>query len=372
MDRLQKVRDGRLETLEELALKDGSGVFDHWIRERKARERELRESSGIIPWPDLDPSTLVGYGRQLKVDGDLDVVREAIQERLLDARDTVTPEEARQMIVLFGNERAVSRLLRRVMIDCRAKREEAKDRRWDERLESTENVLECLRAAIEFFGRHVGVEGVTLDGLSATSGSADYIAMREALVNLFIHQDYTDVRTVAQIEISGNRATFFNAGKALVSSDALIEGGKSQSRNPIISRALRMIGFAELAGSGLRELHRVWRDAKRRPPRIESSPASNTFTLTLDWRPIAVVADKFWKEKLGVKISPEQVAVLSILGEPDGFTVEEVASAQGMLVEDARAAIKSLEKQGLVEENKKRYSVKEHLRSLLDDSRGKA
>src|SRR4030095_16411165 len=101
---------------------------------------------------------------------------------------------------------------------------------------------------------------------AATSGSADYIAMREALVNVFIHQDYSDSSAAAQIEIQSERSTFFNPGRSLVSGTALLEGGKSQARNPLIARALRLIGFAELAGSGLRELQRVWRNAKRRPP----------------------------------------------------------------------------------------------------------
>ena len=93
------------------------------------------------------------------------------------------------------------------------------------------------KLAIQFFGKHVGIGGVTVDGLQAISGTADYIAMREALVNLFIHQDYADPRTISQIEITKDRVVFFNAGKSLVNKDALVEGGKSQSRNPLVSRS---------------------------------------------------------------------------------------------------------------------------------------
>src|SRR5207302_7252228 len=139
-----------------------------------------------------------------------------------------------------------------------------------------------------------------------------YIAMREGLVNMFIHQDYVDQRTVSQIEITVDRAVFFNAGKSLVSSDSLVDGGKSQSRNPLISRALRLIGFAELAGSGLGEIHKAWRNAHRRPPACESNPSSNTFTLTLDWREVPLIAEKFWKERLGVKLTPQEASALTL------------------------------------------------------------
>ena len=85
--------------------------------------------------------------------------------------------------------------------------------------------------------------------------------MREALVNLFIHQDYADKKAAAQVDIAPGVVTFFNPGFSLVGRDELPVGVKSQSRNPLIARALRLIGFAELAASGLRNLN-----ASGRPP----------------------------------------------------------------------------------------------------------
>ena len=367
---LHKARGGEAESFEEVVLTDGTDLLVKWQQEKQAREKAFHELSTPIPWDALDVATLKWYARHLETD-DEDELKRSICERILDGRETLTSEEVRQIVLLFGREEGVREALRRGMIDCRARKQLAAEKRWDERLESSGNILQSLREAIEFFGRHVGVDGVTLDGLSATSGSADYVAMREGLVNLFIHQDYKDQSTVAQVEITKDRAIFYNAGKALVDTDSLIEGGKSQSRNPLISRALRTIGFAELAGSGLRELHRVWRESKRRPPKIESGAASNTFTLKLDWRPLPAVVDEFWKEKLGVKISPQQAAILSMLIDPGGFTLEEIASAQGLLVDDARIAIKGLDKEGLIEETNGSYQIKDYLRDLLKKSRSK-
>ncbi len=61
---------------------------------------------------------------------------------------------------------------------------------------------------------------------------------------------------------------------------AFPSGGKSQSRNPILSLALRLLSFAEFAGSGLREVHLAWRQVRRRPPTIKSDDEANTLTLT--------------------------------------------------------------------------------------------
>jgi len=253
------------------------------------------------------------------------------------------------------------------MLDCRAKK--STESRWDERVESSANILECLKLGIEFFGKHVGLDGFTLDGLATVSGSADYIAMREGLVNLFIHQDYKDSSTASQIEISIDRAVFFNAGKSLVSNNALVDGGKSQCRNPLIARALRTIGFAELAGSGLRELHHVWRAAKRRPPITESNSSANTFTLILDWRDMPDTSDAFWKGKLGLALTSQEATVLALSADPSGLTVEQAASSLGILIYDAEDIVRNLARQALVDKEGNRISIKAHLRALVEESR---
>ncbi len=79
---------------------------------------------------------------------------------------------------------------------------------------------------------------------------------------MMIHQDYAETSMAAQIEITPQTVSFYNPGYALVGKQALEKGGKSQSRNPLLSRALRQIGFAELAGSGLREVYRAYNMAR--------------------------------------------------------------------------------------------------------------
>ncbi len=352
---------------ERVTLRDGTSLAAEWRRRRQGIEQQLQLRSGLIPWADLEPATLRWYGTQLGLPADELVIRAGLAERLLDGRDRLQPDEVRQLVLLFGREVEVRRLLGRGMIDCRAI---ARDQpRPTDRIEATLNVIEALKLAIEFFGRHVAVGETTIDGLRATSGSADYIAMREALVNLFIHQDYSDQRAVAQIEIRPERATFFNAGKSLVGTTALAEGGKSQSRNPLISRALRLIGFADLAGSGLRAIYHAWAGAKRRPPVYESNSAANSFTLMLDWRPMLEIADAFWKQRLGVSISPQESAVLILAAEPDGVSIERIAAAQRLLIDEARSLVQRLVKEGLVDERKGMVTAKEHLRALVEEAK---
>jgi hypothetical protein len=364
---LQAQLTGAAIAKESATLADGKGFLKDWLDRRKVLEKTWKEASGHIPWPNFDQATLTWFARRLGITGGGDAIQRGIQERLLDNRDRLKAEEATQLVLLFGEERQVKELLGRQVLDCRAKK--SADKRWDERVESSANLLESLKLAIQFFGAHVGIAGVTIDGLNATSGSADYIAMREGLVNLFIHQDYADPRTVSQIEITRDRTVFFNAGKSLVSSDSLVDGGKSQSRNPLISRALRLIGFAELAGSGLGEIHRAWRKARRRPPVCESNSAANTFTLTLDWREVPEITDRFWKERLGVNLTAQEAAALTLATDPAGISVPEIASNLGILVCDAKGIYVALKKKALVDERKERIQVKEHLAKLAQEAK---
>jgi predicted HTH transcriptional regulator len=205
-----------------------------------------------------------------------------IQQKLLDGRDRLHPFELDQFILLFGSESEVAARLGREMAELRVRTSEGK--RWDERLETHHNVLQSLRVATDFFQRHVSVGAITVEALKQTSGSPDYVAMREAMINLFIHQDYNDKRAPAQIDIAPGVVTFFNLGFSFVEGDKVSSGVKSYPRNPLIARALRLIGFAELAASGLRELQRVWQKADRRIPQVTSDEKTNSFTLVLEWR----------------------------------------------------------------------------------------
>jgi predicted HTH transcriptional regulator len=313
---------------------------------------------GRIPWQSFCQDTITWYASKLSEQGE---AQQIIQEQLLDGRDHLTKTEVDQLEMLFGTEDVVKKSLGRELLDLRAVTDPAV--RWDERVESHANVIECLRTAVEFFARHVSVGGVTLDGLKATSGSADYLAMREALVNLFIHQDFTDESAAAQVEISEEKVVCFNTGKSLVKQRALIEGGRSQARNPLIARALRLIGFAELAGSGLRQLQYVWRTQRRRPPQMESNVSANTFTLTLDWRLVPDNYNSFWKDRLGVKLSQSEATILNL--SVDGLGVEEAASATGLPLDSAQEALNTLVRQALVDEKKGRFFIKDHLRDLL-------
>jgi predicted HTH transcriptional regulator len=337
-----------------------------WLwREEKVRKLEaLKRTEGRIPWRDFDEATLEWYAKRLPVEEEEADPQRGIIKLLFDGRERLREEEIFQTTLLFGSEAAVRRMLQRDSMDLRVVSEKRK--RWDERITGSTNILKSLRTAVDFFARHVQIEHASLDDLKEISGTADYLAMREALVNLFIHQDYHDTSAPAQVELRSEQALFFNTGYSLVSREGLIEGGKSQARNPLIARALRLIGFAELAGSGLRVLQEAWRGAKRKPPQFESNREANTFTVSLDWRIVPDTYDSLWKDKIGARLTHEQAQLMNLCGDPIGITLEQAASGTGLGLAEANTALKYLVRQALIEQREARYFVKEYLKELIN------
>ena len=345
-------------------LHDGRSFLTEW----QERQSQIRQGmiTHPIDWTVLEPETIRWYGKALKarsngkfVDSLQDI--EVIRVALLNERGELTPEEWQQMLLLFGKQTEIRKAIGRDVLDLRSR--QSADERFSDREEISDNLLTAIRKAVEFIGKHnPELNTMASDGLQTMTGSTDYIAVREALVNLFIHQDYSDRTTVAQIELEPDRTKMVNAGASLVSQTDLIDGGTSTARNPLVARALKLIGFAELAGSGLREVKRVWRIANRRPPTIISDEQYNRFSIELDSRSMEIVIDAFWLSRVGVKISPDEAKLLNILSNfPQGLTLSEVCFSTGQRSADAEANCRRLLQQALVKLAEEKYCLKSHL-----------
>ena len=86
---------------------------------------------------------------------------------------------------------------------------------------------------------------------------------------------------------------------------------------------------------------------------------------------MADITDKFWKERLGVSLTGQEAAALTLAADPAGASVHEIASNLGVLVSDAKGVYDALKKKALVDERKERIHVKEHLAELAEEAKGK-
>ena len=120
--------------------------------------------------------------------------------------------------------------------------------------------------------RPFSVDAVTL---RRNDDPPDYIAFREATINMLIHKDYGDPNRKAAIKWFTDRLVFWNPGNAFANPAQLLEAGEQDIRNPLIVNAFRRIGLSEQAGTGIRAIARNWRELGRAAPRIQNDKAVN-------------------------------------------------------------------------------------------------
>ncbi len=260
-----------------VVLIDGRHLASEWADTRKQIEESGRRQDGLVDWLSFEPATIkwfadasISEGRQTRtrrfgsdcstVDTRSSPTSSANCDFCLDALPMVRSELQRDVLDL------------RVIdpVDDAARQRQAGPRRIGE------NLLEALKRAVQFFARRPGWTMSHPEDLRKTEGSLDYLTLREIFVNQAVHQDYRDASAAGQIEIHQGKVTVFNTGYSLVPTDTLLDGGKSQSRNPLIARALRLIGFAEIAGSGIRAVHRACQQARRRAPDLRERQRTPT------------------------------------------------------------------------------------------------
>lgn len=105
-----------------------------------------------------------------------------------------------------------------------------------------------------------------------------HIAIREALINLCIHADYS-VNASLVVKLNPNGFVFSNPGTLLVSKDQYYTGGESVCRNKSLQKMFAMLGIAEKAGSGSDKILKGWRESNWRSPRIEEQTGPDKVTL---------------------------------------------------------------------------------------------
>lgn len=149
----------------------------------------------------------------------------------------------RAAVLLFGTESAFRQLLPRPVVDCQlfaAPRAEADTgARWVDRAVLDENLVHGWRALVDWYGRFAEHPfRIDPTSLQRDDTPPDYRAYREAMINLIVHQDYSDHARNAEIRHYTDRTVFWNPGDAFAQVD-LLEPGEKEVRNPRIVTAFR-------------------------------------------------------------------------------------------------------------------------------------
>lgn len=190
----------------------------------------------------------------------------------------------------------------------------------------------------------------------------DSIAMREAVINAFVHNDYTDLMSPV-FEIFSDRLEITSYGGLFdgMTKEELFEGC-SRPRNREIMRIFKDVDKVEQLGSGMKRMLKTYKtDIFRISPNFfhvvmyfdETTPSEKT-TSSLQKLPQETTPSK---EKLPQDEVNQKTAdiVLNVMSVKPQISVEDLAVECGISVNGVKWQIKNLKKKGLIERVGKNY-----------------
>lgn len=227
-------------------------------------------------------------------------------------------------VLLFGDGRYVRQILPRPVLDYQRIDtpfdQWSSEQRWHDRYVFEENIFQTWQGLVARYMR-IAEHPFSLDPatLRRNDDPPDYVAFREAAINLLIHQDYGDQGRKASIRLFADRTIFWNPGDAFATEAELLDPTEKEVRNPSIVKAFRRIGLSDQAGTGIRAIFRNWHDLGRVPPQLKNDKARKEFELVLINKPLVSEVMQRFRQSIGVNLTREQADVLALALEcPDG------------------------------------------------------
>ena len=286
------------------------------------------------------------------------------------------PRPTRAAILLFGTAAACHRSFSRQQVDffrfLTNKDDCLPETRWDDRIEtlSEGNLIRSWRRIIEYFrekfhsGGRFELDATTME---RTGSPPDYLAFREALLNLLIHQDYGDQRRKATIHAYTDTFEFWNPGSSFVCGDEYFQAGDKPVRNPKLRNMLTRIGIGEQANTGIKNIYSCQRSLGRVAPVIENDPATHSFRLVLSKDARVSPRQMALLNRLGVRLTDSQSAIFLHCWTRNSISLLEAQAVAGISIAETSRDLAHLKSQVLIENTElpsghSQYRVLDHLR----------
>ena len=165
-------------------------------------------------------------------------------------RDMLTGNEGFTMaaLLLFGNDATITSAIPHYKVDALVRRRNLD--RYDDRIDIRCNLVEAYDKLMEFVHKHLP-DKFYLEGIQRMS-IRDKI-FREVVTNILIHREYTNAYTTSFV-IERDKAIFKNANRPHNYGELRPNSFEPFAKNPHISQIFRLMGRAEEAGSGVRNV----------------------------------------------------------------------------------------------------------------------
>lgn len=268
-----------------------------------------------------------------------------------------TLRPTRAAILLFGTNAAMHRILPRQIVDFRIfqcrRADLLPEQRWDERIEALAegNVIKAWQRIVEVYRSRFADSRFELDAttLRRAGTPPDYLAFREAVLNLLIHQDYGDHQRKAIITVFADEVQFWNPGASFVCGEEFFKPGDKPVRNNRLRGMLTRIGIGEQANTGIRNIFAHQRTLGRIPPVLANDPADHSFAVTLSKLRLVSQNQQLLLNKVGARLTDPQAALfIHALGQKE-IRPLEAQSVCGLPLKETDEALNHLVVQRLLD-----------------------
>lgn len=305
-------------------------------------------------------SPLVGYGR--------DELLQALGV-VVDVGGILTPNRAG--LLLFGKEASLARYFP----GCGVQLLEIEGTEWNPspgnrgktaQLPLT-GLVELASTVITAVAERIpGAVALTVEALQRTEDPVR-VAVREAVVNALIHQNFLAFRPT-QVRRYSDRLEIENPGHSPKPVANFSRPG-SAPRNPIIARAFNLVGLAEQVGSGVLTMINAFKLAGLTAPEFMSDEAADQFSVAFYWHNLAPKRGIEWLETVPSLDGNQRRALLHALqsGSIDNSTYRDIA---GLNIVQASRSLRRMVGLGVLEKvgggSASSYIVPQEIRRSYD------
>jgi ATP-dependent DNA helicase RecG len=176
-------------------------------------------------------------------------------------------------------------------------------------------------------------------------------AVRECLVNAVAHRNYAIHGQAVEILLYPDRVEFRSPGTLpapLTIADLMAQKGAHRSRNPLIMRVLRGLGWTRDLGEGMRRIFGSMRQMELHEP--ELAVELDTFVVRLSTRSLYDDATQAWLASYGpYGLAPEERRPMITLRQAGGhLSVDRLARRLGISYDETKRALQRLARKHLV------------------------
>jgi len=259
-------------------------------------------------------------------------------------------------ILLFGREDTIQSCTANYITDAICRREDID--RYDDRLMVTVNLIDAYDQLMEFIAKHTLDKFFLIDNqsVSVRSGIA-----RELVSNILAHREYASAYP-AKIIIERNRIVTENWSLPKTSGRIYPDSFTPYPKNPLLARFFVNIGYADILGSGVRNLYKFTKIYSGGNPELVDGDVFRTI-VPLDLSDGTVGDEEEVAEKSGMKsgmiggmksgmesgMKNTANNILELIGENNLISISEIAKKLNISRSAIQKHVENLKTNGTIE-----------------------